>query len=223
MKCSLSRTVFLSALLVGCVEPSSPSLINLGDGEKSFGKVVADPNATVKLPLNDVGLSLKSDGKYSDGTYALYANGVCGITATIFLGGSGDMVMDGGNPRYSDRKCVSYPRRMTVIYPDGIQETIAGVLVSVNELESSTFLIPVGSSALRRFHVRTSSSRCDGVHWGGPVGGDSVLVTRTAADTWHVTTQAPPNDRAACKRTAGNTPLGSMPLDLWVVSSRNLP
>lgn len=221
----MKRSTFLSlpfVLLAACTEPSSPPQTSASDEQLRFAQAVADPTATVKLPIVDAGLSLKSDGQFSDGTYSAYANGVCGITATIFLSGSGDMVMDGGDPRYADKKCSSYPRKMTVLYPDGLSETIPGAEVDLQALESSSFAIPVGSTALRHFHVRTSTTRCDGVHWGF-IGGDSVQVTRTAGNTWHVQTQPYPNDQAMCKNSSGNYLLGHMPVDVWIVSSRTLP
>ena len=56
MKRSLSLAICLSAIVVGCAEPSSPSQIKVRDGELSFGKALGDPTATVKLPLSDAGL-----------------------------------------------------------------------------------------------------------------------------------------------------------------------
>jgi hypothetical protein len=217
-------SALIAAGLVACSDASSPSRATAPDPELRLGKAVtpSNPTATVKVPLAADAFSVRSDGKYSDGTYSVYADGVCGITGTIFLTGSGDAVVDGGNPRYADKKCVNYPRKMSVFYPDGSSEVISGVEVAVQELETSSYVIPVGSAALRHFHVRTSTTRCDGVHW-GTFGGDSAMVTRTTTNTWHVQTQPYPNDQAACKNSAGNYVLGHMPLDLWVVSSRALP
>ena len=214
----------LAAALVACTDTSAPTGATAPDLQPRLGKATttSNPTATVKVPLAAGALSVRSDGQFSDGTYSVYANGICGITGTIFLTGSGDAVVDGGNPRFADRKCASYPRKMTVVYPDASSEVISGVEVAVQELETASYVIPVGSSALRHFHVRTSTTRCDGVHW-GTFGGDSAVVTRTATNTWHVQSQAYPNDQAACKNTAGNYVLGHMPLDLWIVSSRALP
>jgi hypothetical protein len=222
MKSLSCGALLVAAVLTACNDPSSPARFTPLDPTPRFAQGVADPTATIKLPLSDSGLSLKSDGKFSDGTYSLYADGVCGITGTIFLSGSGDEVVDGSNPTAKDRKCVYYPRKVTVLYPDGVAEVISGPLMSVSALENQTYLIPIGSTTPRHFHLRANSTRCDGVHWGGPVGGDSVLVTRTAADTWHVHTQPYPNDNAACKSSTGNALLGHMPIDLWIVSSRAL-
>jgi hypothetical protein len=196
-----------------------------GIGTDAFTVQLGAPTATIKLPLSDAGLSLKSDGQFGDGTFSLYKDGTCGITGMIFVNGSGDGVVDGSNPSAKDRKCIYYPRKVTVLYPDGIAELISGPLMIVHELESQTYLIPIGSTARRHFNVRTNTTRCDGVHWGfgGPVGGDSVLVNRTAADTWHVYTQPYPNDQAACRRSTAYTLLGHMPIDLWIVSSHALP
>ena len=227
------RSRFFAALLgavtvTACTETLPPAPF-ANDQEPSFAKApsVPDPTATVKIPLDDAALSLKSDQAFSDGTYSVYANGVCGVSATIFLGGSGDMVLLGGNPRNADNGCTLYPRKYTVLYPDGGSDLVSGGTIAVTELQNGTFSIPVGTSALRGFHVQTASARCEGVHWGANAGGDKVIVTRTASDTWHVTTQPYPNDQAVCKNTVKRqivgTPLGHMPMDLWIVSSRALP
>jgi hypothetical protein len=223
MKSLTCHALLVAGVVTACTDPSSPARLSHYDANPRFAQGVADPTATTKLPLADAGLSLKSDGMFSDGTYSLYADGICGITGTIFLGGSGDEVLDGSNPSAKDRKCIYYPRKVTIVYPDGFAEVIPGPLLSVSELENQTYLIPIGSTVTRHFHVRTNTTRCDGIHWGAPVGGDSVRVTRTAADSWHVYTQPYPNDNAACKRPTGNTLLGHMPIDLWIVSGRALP
>jgi hypothetical protein len=217
------RVVLLCAAVAACSDSSSSPALSSADAP-SAAKAVADPTATVKIPLADAVLSVRSDGKFSDGTYSLYANAVCGVTGTIFYGGSGDAVVDGSIPNAPNRTCAFYPRKATVAYPDGAVDVVSGPLFDVRALENSTTRIPIGATQKRGFHVRTSSARCDGVHWGtATVGGDSVLVTRASASTWHVTTQPAPNDRATCKNAAGNYDLGEMPVDLWFVSSRDLP
>jgi hypothetical protein len=229
MKGPILKTILFGITLVGCNESSMPSSPAPIGRTVRYGKAptVADPSATVKIPLAETGLNLISDRAFSDGTNSVYATGVCGVTATIFLGGSGDMVLLAGSPRDADRKCASYPRKYTVLYPDGTSDLVAGGTMAVDELQSASFTIPVNSSALRGFHVSVGSARCEGVHWGARAGGDKVLVTRTSANTWHVTTQPYPNDQAVCKNTVGGqivgSPLGHMALDLWIVSSRNLP
>jgi hypothetical protein len=222
MQTRLPSTLLLIAALTACAEPSATGTMS-PSADPTAAKAAADPTATVKLPLDDATLAVRSDRQFSDGTFSLYANAVCGVTGTIFYGGSGDAVIDGSIPNAPNRSCALYPRKATVVYPDGTSDLVSGPLFSVRVLENAVTRIPIGATEKRWFHVRVGSARCDGVHWGGAVGGDSVLVTRVSARTWHVTTQAAPNDRAACKTTAGNYLLGEMPVDLWVVSSRDLP
>ncbi len=50
--------------------------------------------------------------------------------------------------------------------------------------------------------------------------GDSVLVTRTALDTWHVQTQPAPNNRGVCMPSG---PAYNLSVEFWVVSARQLP
>jgi hypothetical protein len=222
MKRRTIATLVLALAFAGCTEPSSPGSTSPGLRLGKNPPPPPNPAASVGIPLADAGLSLKSDGAFSDGSNSVYANGVCGVTGEVFVGGSGDMVVDAGNPRYSDASCASYPRRATVVYPDGPPDVSVGVFIRVAALQTSSFRIPVGSSARRQFNVQTSSSRCQGVYWGG-LGGDSVVVTRTSSNTWHVTTQPFPNDNGSCKNTVHNkivtTPLGHMPVDLWITSS----
>ena len=218
----------LSLAIAACSDPSSPQDSATPSVEPTYGKTPAptNPTATVGLPLAGSVLALRSDGAFSNGVNSLYSHGVCGVTATIFVTGSssGDMVMGTGNPRFADRRCVSYPRRVTVVYPDNTSEVIAPVDLIVHQLQTTTFNIKVGTSALRHFNVHTSSARCEGVHWGGDVGGDSVNVTRTTANTWRVATRPYPDNKATCRSTSGAVALlGHMAVDFTITSSTSLP
>ena len=155
-----------------------------------------------KLPLVATGFAVSSDGLYGDGTFSVYANGVCGVTASVLTGGSGDGIMQTNNPKAPDRRCVNAPRTWTLAYDDGVTETIA-VFVNLHLLQNGSFSIPVGSTVKRRFGINpTQTTRCDRLVW-GEAGGDSVLVTRTNASTWEVRTQEAPNDKAWCSTTGG--------------------
>lgn len=158
-----------------------------------------EPTTTLKLPLSVAGLAVTSDGLYNDGTYSLYANGVCGVTASILTNGSGDAIMQTNNPTARDRRCVHAPRTWTLAYDDGVVETIP-VFVNLHEIQNATFTIPVNTTVKRRFGINpTQITRCDRLVWGEA--GDSVWVTRTATDTWEVRSQDAPNDRAWCSTT----------------------
>ncbi len=134
--------------------------------------------------------------------------------------------MLGASPQNKNPGCPAYPRKQTVVYPDGTSDVGNVATIALTNLESASFYIPIGTWALKPFHVKTASARCEGVHWGAPAGGDSVIVTRISANTWHVTTQPAPKDSAVCKNTVNGrivgTPLGEMPVDLQIVSSRDL-
>ena len=187
---------------------------------------VSDPTATFRFPLADASLNVKSDGLMSDGTYSAYANGYCGVEAKIFatteFSNSGDATLNMGNARKSTG-CVA-PRHITVVFPDGLTETMAS-FDNLRQVENTTYAIPVGATVLRAFHLGMTSTRCDGLAWsnlagGVPVPGDSVLVTRTATDTWHVQSQPYPNNRAWCKP---NGPTYNMAVDFTITSSYALP
>lgn len=159
----------------------------------------ADLKTTLKVPLSTSGLALMSDGLYGDGTFSLYTDGVCGVTAAILVSGSGDAIMQTNNPKAADRRCVNAPRSWTLSYDDGIAETIP-VFVNLHEVQSGAYAIPVGATVKRRFGINpTQNTRCDRLVWGEA--GDSVLVTRTTTSTWEVRSQPAPNDRAWCSTT----------------------
>jgi hypothetical protein len=201
-----------------------------GVGAELFAVTVGDPAATYSFPLADASLNVRSDHAYGDGTYSVYANGACGLQAKIFataeLSNSGDATLNTGSPRSKDRTCVVYPRSFTIVYPDGFTET-TGSFSNTQLIENTTSSIPVGATVKRalRFGL-ASSARCESLIWaatalgGVTVPGDSVLVTRTAPDTWHVQSQPAPDNRAWCKPDG---PSYNMDVDFTITSSRARP
>jgi len=186
---------------IACVgskeQPSAPEL-----PPPSFAKAPPSPpppTVSFLVPLADAGLAVKSDGLYGDGTWSRYTNGICGVTASIFEGGSGDAVMQTNNPTAANRKCADAPRKWTLVYDDGVVEIIP-VFVNLHEIQNSTYSIPVGATVKRRFGINpTQNTRCDRLVWGEV--GDSALVTRTGTNTLEVQSQEAPNDRAFCSTT----------------------
>lgn len=193
-----------------------------GKNSKSTGLT-----ATWKIPLVDGGLALRSDGVASDGVYSTYSNGQCGVGTTIIVGGSGDATVN-----TTKGKCV---RKFKLAYPDGSSELVQS-FNNLNQLEDTTFAIPVGATLERRFVINpgvwTNNSRCDRISFGlwGPnstlgVGSDSVLVQRVDARTWHVYSKpddpdGTPHDVAMCEKTGE---LLRMPVDFVIVASADLP
>ena len=198
-----------------------------GVGAELFTVTVGDPSATFLYPLSNPTLSIQSDGLFSDGTYSVYTNGVCGVTSRIYAtataSNTGDLTYGTFVPRTKDNTCASYPRRIRVRYPDGFSE-LTYTSTNLQRVENTTFQIPVGSTVKRQLNVGTGQSvRCSGIRWGantGTVMGDSVLVTRTALDTWHVQTQPAPNNRGVCMPSG---PAYNLSVEFWVVSARPLP
>lgn len=199
-----------------------------GIGSDAFAIKPSAPSDTWKLPLADAGLSFKSDRQYSDGTYSVYAAGVCNVTGTIFTG-------DGGSTNNSGDATIQTSlanhgqcgRLFTIAYPDGVSETLAS-FNNLHELENTIYAIPAGSMALRRLTINTANvtnkvtPRCGKLQFGpfqttGGVGSDSVQVTRLDASTWRVQSQAAPNDLALCEN---NGQLYHMQVSFLVVSSR---
>jgi hypothetical protein len=189
-----------------------------------------NPTSTWELPLDDAGLSVKSDHKFPDasGTYSLYTPGVCSFTSTMFTTGSGDDTFGFTYPKTG--KC---GRTWTVTYSDGFTETLAfggGLQV----LENSVFSIPINGTALRHFRFGEGTqpdfnpvpSRCSqglvfGPNGGNPApGSDSVLVSRVDSRTWDVHSQAAPADSAYC---IDNGHLYEMHIAFRIVASQALP
>ena len=189
-----------------------------------------DPTATFYFPVADAALGLRSDHDFLavGGDSSAYANGVCGVDAKLFAttaaSNSGDAIMQTDNPQYADRKCTKYPRKLTVDYGDGVVQQ-STVFINVRQVQSTTFVIPVGNSVKRGLHV--NETRCGGLVWQAQLadgtstnGADSVQVTRTSASTWVVQTQPAPNDKAYCKADGR---LYHVPVQFTIVSSPALP
>jgi hypothetical protein len=195
------------------------------------GFKVVNPTDTWKVPLNASGLAFRSDGRYSDGTYSVYADGVCNVGGTMNYvyqnpDYAGDMLLNTG---IGGGKC---SRAFTFVFPDGYTETI-GAYNNLRGIESATptYSIPIGQTVKRQLHLEGQvlarvSSRCDGLVFGYGVmanvgaGSDSVLVTRVDVSTWRVFSQPAPHNLAYCH---ANGQLYAMPVDFLVVSSRALP
>lgn len=197
-----------------------------GVGSELFLVKPKDPTLTFKFPLADGALGLRGDGLYSDGTNSVYADGVCGVTGKLFAtteaSNSGDATLQTDNPKSSNRKCAAYPRKVTLAYGDGVVERVT-MFMNLHEIENTVYSIPVGSSALRSLGMaQLSASRCSGdkLQWGGGGNGDQLVVTRISVDTWQVTSQPAPNDRAYCVITGQ---FYHMPVQFTIVASKPVP
>ncbi len=199
-----------------------------GIGSDAFAIKPSVASDTWKLPLADAGLSFKSDRQHSDGTYSVYAAGVCNVTGLIFTGedgstnNSGDATIQTSAATHG--KC---GRLFTIAYPDGVTETLIS-FANLNQLENTNFAIPIGTTAARRLVINpgvlaSHPTRCGRVIFGvGPlgdvgIGSDSVLVTRIDASTWQVQSKAAPNDLALCEN---NGQLYHMRVSFLAASSR---
>jgi len=216
MKRGFFGALVLGVALTSCNELTAPQSVAAGTDVRLVRSTVTDPASTWKFPLADAGLSVKSDRKYSDGIYSVYADGVCGVTGGFFASSatsSGDVTLN----LQADHRCINSPRKITISYDDGFVETTQA-FINLHEVENTTISIPIGSTALRFLGIH--STRCDKLQFGKDANGDKVLVTRVDARTWHVVSQATPNDRAFCTTTARSY---HMQVDFVVVSSRDLP
>lgn len=217
----LCGIVVVGVIVAACTDQSLVPASTSTDIITANAKV-GDPTATWMIPLNATGLAFQSDGLYGDGTYSEYANGVCTVSTTIFLGGTGDATLQANAPK--GHAC---GRLFRFVYPDGTSELAQAYpgVFNLTAIENATYSIPVGTTVTRHLNLGANTVRCAGIHFGvgqagKGVGSDSVLVTRVNATTWQVTSQAYPNDLAQCESTGE---LMHFPVSFVVMSSRALP
>jgi hypothetical protein len=165
---------------------------------------------------NDSDLAIRGDGLtgYLGGATTPYAgmsrysNGECGVQATLWNSpddhGSGDGTL--ATAMNTDRRCNNYPRKLRVshfrINADGSINnegtSTETSFINVAQIQSAPnnayglIYIPVGSSELRGMNVADPDGSCGNfrvrpvLRDGRVTGADQVLVTRTAGDTWIV-------------------------------------
>lgn len=205
----------LTLLLVACGDGSVTRSV-APDGAE-FGKAPANRPATFLMPSPSSALSIRGDGLFPSGSSSAYSNDVCGVTGTIFAPNpSQDAVMQTDNSQ-ADRTCAPYgksarPRNVTVDFGDGA-ESLPGTF-NVHDLGSVT------GTSLRFFGLaQRGGSRCDKLQFGGPFGGDSVWVTKTGANSWHVYSQPAPHNTAACSLASGGaTTYANMNVDFVITT-----
>lgn len=195
-----------------------------GIGSELFTINSSDASTSWLFPTDATGLAVVSDGAFASGGYSVYENRVCGVDGMInSYSTSGDNTLYTDVPGSRDRKCAAYPRKLTLIYPDGVRETGA-FRANIQQLESGSYAIAIGATVKRGLNlsVSTVSTRCGSLRYKGVmqdgilIAADSVLVTRLDGQTWEVTTQPYPNDRGYCPNT-GN--VYHMPLRFRVVAT----
>ena len=199
--------------------PDGASLAK-GGGGGGAGGGVSDPTSTWLFPLADGALGLKSDGRYGDGTYSVYASATCGVGTGFFAttanSNSGDITLNLGSVK-GKHPC---SRALTLVFDDGYSST-SSAFVNLHQIENTTYSIAIGSTVLRGLNV-LYTPRCDGLQFGHPnaTASDSVFVTRIDAHTWHAYSQAYPNDRALCTT---NGQAYHVQVNFVVTSDRDLP
>jgi hypothetical protein len=150
---------------------------------------------------------------------------VCGVTTTIYSGSatsSGDATIRTSEPK--GNKC---GRLFTLAYPDGGTETVWS-FANLHKLQNTAYFIPVGSTMRRRLAINPevvgSASRCGRLIFGPNentgAGTDSVSVSRIDSRTWHVSSDAAPNNRALCEDTGE---IYAMSVSFVLVASQSLP
>jgi len=234
----------LAVLFAGCDADRSLAPGKDLSFEPRFAKAPADPTSQWKLPLQTAGLGLISDGRLSDGTYSVYADGVCGVTGRVFLGGSGDATLQTDNPRVRSQVCQTF-RTMTVVYPVGDPVYPGGgtetsqVFVNLRNIANASTTIGLGyANRVERLFVvnPNQATRCDALKWGSGqlasgvvLNGDNVWVERLNSTTYHIYTKdldpvAGNRIAGANKATCASTgQLHHLSVDLMIVANQPLP
>jgi hypothetical protein len=197
---------------------------------KVTGKAPPQPTSTFFLSNSSAHL-LRGDGLYLEGAASAYSgmsrylDGECGVQSLIYAnpGASGDEVM--GSAEIIYRKCPSYPRGIRLTFalinadgsttPDGSETVRTFMNVQIVQKAAAygkpAIYIPVGATELRDMIFNDGSGpkygKCAGLRFrpvlqdGTLSGSDQVQVTRTAADTWVVQTQADVTDPVTLRVT----------------------
>lgn len=200
---SIGTLALLTMLAAGCGERPTdvaadvPAQLAKGSNPGGGGgsDTEADPTATFVLAAEGFGLT--GDGAYSNE----YAEGICGVHSKIFAtteaSNSGDAIMHTSNPKYKDRRCSEYPRKVSIDYGTGTP-ALEEVFINLRGIHNTEYSIPVGQTAEHPLHVNPESSTvCEGAlifnteYQGAGIEARPVYVTRTAADRWLVQTDDP--------------------------------
>ena len=193
--------VCVVAAVVGCAEPSTQPI---GDARLARGSTYA--SAGVTLPTSNAGSIVAAGDNLGE-----LRDGVCGVTATVFYGGSNDLIMYTNSPSAGDRKCAgspagSYPRKISVVL-QGV--TYQGTGVNVLNIGS----IPAGSSGNRQVGIPLASGPCVRVQFNINDGG--IPVSRSSNSIYTISGTAP----ARCVLSSGSsTSLASLSVNFTAAS-----
>lgn len=186
-------------------------LTGSGCGPDVLGVDLVQENALARAPTQEAraanySFTSTSSNVSGDGL-GMFSDSVCGVIARVFQQGTeyldGNMQLD--NPRAPDRKCPSlggpsvFPRKLTITYPDNalVQSNSGGLNVRL----MGTVLAGTPEERSMNIAIAGSGARCTQLSFGTSRGGSAVLVTRTGAGSWNVSSQA--GGGAACTRQDG--------------------
>ena len=243
-----------SALLgaaVACVSEQPPTSPTRLTPNVSLARSAGQPT-TVALTwfIPSVGVfGVRGDGltAYTDASGdTRYKHQECVYSATMFIGGSGDAVMQNSRPSYNPKNCGgAYPRKVafTLYTADAVTGALTQSGASaanpayliVLAVHNTGHVMPVGGAWELHDAGSNDGGRCGRLAFrpyledGTPVGADRLMVRRLAADTWEV--QSQPNtvdglgnvvrhDKAWC--SSDNT-LYNAPVHYVIKSATSLP
>ena len=249
-------------LVAGCSETTSP----VQAGEPLFsnhknggGTTETDPTAKFYIPAARGSLGIWGDGLFADVAkldgytgFSRYGEKDCGVHSKIFYTGSGDAIMHTSNPRYSDKKCTDYPRKIKIDFSKPLTEGLAPGEVETVEAFVNTLDVqdnttsdgtgPIVGTEDRPLNLSlTGSKTCDGLRFRPTLpaynnmatGVENVEVTRVDVKTWRVRTKADELDsngnvlryhaKAACLKNDVIVGTYHMPVDFYIVADQPLP
>ena len=159
--------VCVVAAVIGCAEPSTQPI-----GDVRLARVSTYASAGVTLPTSTAN-SIVAVGDI----LGELRDGVCGVTATVFYGGSNDLIMYTNSPSAGDRKCAgnpagSYPRKISVVVSGG---TYPGTGVNALNIGS----IAPGNTGYRQVGIPLASGPCVRVQF-NLIDGGGIPVSRSS-------------------------------------------
>ena len=211
-------------------------IVTAATGKKGIGTELfavkqkqVNPGTIMEYPVSDAALKIRSDHRAeyltADGQRYRYESGVCGVSGTFFVFGSGDATMDPDATTIPgrDRARCGALRTVTIIFDQpadgGALRTnpvaTGGFFHNFNEL----WQMPIGveletqggfnGAGCNILRFRPDPGRTGNAY----PGSDKILALRIDETTWRVHTKPYPDDKAWCDAEAR---LYHLPFDIIV-------
>ena len=188
--------VALSAFAAACADSAPPTALRAMRAPALAQGVSNDMQTKFLVPVSGFDLGGDNVGAFAEGSASRYKNAECGVHSVIFIdNGGGDAVMEPSNPKFANRKCASYPRKLWV---GGATNAFVVASLYVPRVNRPGAEIPVGNTEDRALSINPASGLCGRYSFDGVGGADFASVTRTSATTWQVASKSGGLNHARC-------------------------